>query len=176
LVAWEAESIDVAERVCGLTECAKVVRQTSRQVRWYCCAEHRKIARARRREEWSRGGAKPMTSRPVRSTVPDRELDHHEPTNLVSSGLSGDPGWGAVGSDLSADLDPPTVPIRLPYVVIAWRSWESEPATCYRRLVPEPEARWFRRPCRPYAVRDARRYTRWTMPEWMRILVASRDL
>jgi len=141
--------------VCALDGCENRIEVTSGQARRYCCVAHRKIARKQRREHGSAGAG-----------------------GLSDTDETGDPATGpmralpaAEGSDPDAPqrgFDPPTVPIP---VLRAARAEGSGPP--YRRLVPVPRYRWYRRSRGvPYAARGIRpRYARRPMqmlPGWLR--------
>jgi ABC-type antimicrobial peptide transport system permease subunit len=141
--------------VCALDGCENRIEITPGQARRYCCVAHRKIARKQRRDHGSTdaGGLSDADETGDSATGPMRALP------------------AAEGSDPDAPqrgFDPPTVPIP---VLRAARAEGSGPP--YRRLVPAPSYRWYRRSRGvPYAARGIRpRFARRPMrmlPDWLR--------
>ncbi|WP_156994457.1 ABC transporter permease [Pseudonocardia acaciae] len=155
-----------APAVCALPGCSKVIKDVpSGEARRYCCPAHRKIARKRRRDR----RATPVAStagRPDRSNAPV-PAGVAAATDLVTTN-----GWHV----------PPAPPVEHPtngagaFAAPGHDDMAPAPARQqYRRLVPEPRPRWYRRPTRPFAARGFRRNRpRYTLPplpsdpEWLR--------
>jgi ABC-type antimicrobial peptide transport system permease subunit len=154
-----------AKQVCALEGCENLIEVTSAQARRYCCAAHRKIARKQRREQL--GEAQPGEAQPGEAQPGGADIDLEPVTAPI-------PVLAAVAAGASEDtyparsnpwlhLDPPTAPIPVltptGATVSASRGTgaSAEPGPPYRRLVPEPTPRWFRRSAsRPYAARGVR--------------------
>ena len=147
--AGMSSSVISTEQVCALHGCTNPVEPVlSGEPRRYCCPEHRKMARKRRRNE-----------------APEGAQSRDEPA-IEHSARSSAPRPGSVGQG---------DPARSSTAGNGERDRGEQPTTTYRRLVPEPRPRWFRRRAsRPYATRGVRPVRRdarldpFTLPDWLR--------
>ena len=150
-----ASMIDT-QPVCALDGCENGIEVTPGQDRRYCCVAHRKIARKQRREHGSAGDGGSSSG------------ESDEPTTgLIPTSPAGSSGYPETEIP-RREFDPPTVPI--PVLRAAQPAGSGPP---YRRLVPVPRYRWYRRSRSvPYAARGIRpRYARRPLrmlPDWLR--------
>jgi ABC-type antimicrobial peptide transport system permease subunit len=152
---------DLGGSVCALPGCENLLEPVDRgRARRYCCIAHRKIARRQRRETLPATPpaaptcAATMSAAPVSAAGAAAVAGHQGPDSMATE--TPPPTWPVSYRATRAPLAPRTSPLPVPTTaaIPAWRGRAAaEGLSSYRRLVVQSRPRWFRRSCRPYAVR-----------------------
>ena len=171
-------SIPSVERVCALHGCTNLVEPVmSGEPRRYCTPAHRKVARKLRRDQAVLAhddSAVDMAMRPP-SANPYRAAAGADTRPMVpATSVEAQCRDGGRDDTHSRGSSAP-VPPRHAVVRSDARSRGVTLTSPYRRLVPEPPRRWFRRRAsQPYAARGVRpvrrdaRLADSTLPQWLR--------